>query len=231
MSDTAASMPYPVITIDGPTASGKGTVAHQVADLLGFHLLDSGSLYRLVALESMRENVDDHDVENLVRIARELDVRFKADRIWLKGEDVSLALRHESVGNQASAIAVHGAVREALHARQRAFLEAPGLVADGRDMGTVVFHEAVLKVFLTASVQARAERRYKQLIAKGFSAIVESLSQDLEARDLRDRTRSVAPLRPAQDARQLDSSDMTVDEVVAQVLDWYRQVQGANKAN
>ncbi|MFN7609309.1 MAG: (d)CMP kinase, partial [Ralstonia sp.] len=146
-------------------------------------------------------------------------------------EDVSLALRHESVGNQASAIAVHGAVREALHARQRAFLEAPGLVADGRDMGTVVFPEAVLKVFLTASVQARAERRYKQLIAKGFSATVESLSQDLEARDLRDRTRSVAPLRPAQDARQLDSSDMTVDEVVAQVLDWYRQVQGANKAN
>ena len=197
MSDTAASMPYPVITIDGPTASGKGTVAHQVADLLGFHLLDSGSLYRLVALASMRENIDDHDVDSLVRIARNLDVRFKADHIWLKGEDVSLALRHESVGNQASAIAVHGAVREALHARQRAFLEAPGLVADGRDMGTVVFPEAVLKVFLTASVQARAERRYKQLIAKGFSATVESLSQDLEARELRDRTRSVAPLRPA----------------------------------
>jgi len=139
MSDAAASTPYPVITIDGPTASGKGTVAHQVADLLGFHLLDSGSLYRLVALSSMRENVDDHDVDSLVRIASTLDVRFKADHIWLKGEDVSLALRHESVGNQASAIAVHGAVREALHARQRAFLEAPGLVADGRDMGTVVF--------------------------------------------------------------------------------------------
>lgn len=226
MSDIAASNAYPVIAIDGPTASGKGTVAHQIADLLGFHYLDSGSLYRLVAFVSIHENIDDHDVNSLVRIASELDVRFKADRIWLRGEDVSLALRHESVGNQASAIAVHGPVREALRARQRAFLEAPGLVADGRDMGTVIFPEAVLKVFLTASVQARAERRYKQLIAKGFSATVESLSRDLEARDLRDRTRSVAPLRPAEDARSLDSSGMSVDEVVAQVLDWYRQVQG-----
>jgi cytidylate kinase len=122
MSDATAPNAYPVIAIDGPTASGKGTVAHQVADLLGFHLLDSGSLYRLVALASMRENIDDHDVDSLVRVSSALDVRFKADHIWLQGEDVSLALRHESVGNQASAIAVHGPVRDALRARQRAFL-------------------------------------------------------------------------------------------------------------
>lgn len=153
-----------------------------------------------MALENMRENVDDHNIENLVHITRELDVCFRVDRIWLKSEDMNLALRHKSVGNQASAIVVRGAVREALHARQRALLEVPGLVADGRDMGTVIFPKVVLKVFLTTGVQTRTEQRYKQLIARGFSAIVGSLSQDLEACDLRDCTRSVTPLRPAQDA-------------------------------
>jgi len=223
--------PAPVITIDGPSGSGKGTVAGLLARELGWKLLDSGALYRAAGLAASRTGIDLDDGDAVAAVARALDLRFAQGRVYLAGEDISDALRLETSGQNASRVAAHPPVRRALNQLQLAFLEAPGLVADGRDMGTVVFPEAVLKVFLTASVQARAERRYKQLIAKGFSATVESLSQDLEARDLRDRTRSVAPLRPAQDARQLDSSDMTVDEVVAQVLDWYRQVQGANKAN
>ncbi len=213
-----------VVTIDGPTASGKGTVAHKVADGLGFHLLDSGALYRLVALASARASVDLADVEGLARLARCLDVRFGPDRVWMDGEEVTLLIRAEEVGNRASALAVHQPVRDALTALQRGFRKLPGLVADGRDMGTVIFPDACLKVFLTASVEARARRRYKQLIDKGISANIENLLRDLEARDARDRSRTAAPLRPAEDARLLDTSDMTVDQAVAQVLRWYAEL-------
>lgn len=215
----------PVITVDGPTASGKGTVAHRVADALGFHYLDSGALYRLTALASARHGIDTDDVGALTVLAETLDVRFKDERIWLAGEDVTDAIRAEAIGNRASGIAVHKAVRQALTALQRGFKTAPGLVADGRDMGTVIFPEAELKVFLTATPQARAERRYKQLIEKGFSANIDSLMLDLEARDARDRTRAEAPLRPAEGARVLDTSELNVDQAVAQVLEWFAQVQ------
>ncbi|AZG12293.1 MULTISPECIES: (d)CMP kinase [Cupriavidus] len=214
-----------VITIDGPTASGKGTVAHKVADALGFHLLDSGALYRLVALASDRAGVDVADVDTLARIALRLDVKFGPDRVWLEGEEVSQLIRQEAIGNRASALAVHQPVRDALTALQRGFRKLPGLVADGRDMGTVIFPEARLKVFLTASVEARARRRYKQLIDKGISANIEDLLRDLEARDARDRSRAAAPLRPAEDAQRLDTSEMTVDEAVAQVLEWFAAVR------
>ena len=214
-----------VITIDGPTASGKGTVAHKVADALGFHLLDSGALYRLVALASDRAGVDVADVDTLARIALRLDVKFGPDRVWLEGEEVSQSIRQEAIGNRASALAVHQPVRDALTALQRNFRKLPGLVADGRDMGTVIFPEARLKVFLTASVEARARRRYKQLIDKGISANIEDLLRDLEARDARDRSRAAAPLRPAEDAQRLDTSEMTVDEAVAQVLEWFAAVR------
>ncbi|MDK3023015.1 (d)CMP kinase [Cupriavidus taiwanensis] len=214
-----------VITIDGPTASGKGTVAHKVADAVGFHLLDSGALYRLVALASDRAGVDLADLDTLARIASRLDVKFGPDRVWLQGEEVSLAIRAEAIGNRASAIAVHQPVRDALTQLQRSFRKLPGLVADGRDMGTVIFPDAQLKVFLTASVEARARRRYKQLIDKGISANIEDLLRDLEARDARDRTRAAAPLRPAEDAKLLDTSDMTVDQAVAQVLEWFAAVR------
>lgn len=214
-----------VITIDGPTASGKGTVAHKVADALGFHLLDSGALYRLVALASERANVDVADVDTLAKTALRLDVKFGPDRVWLAGEEVSQLIRQEAIGNRASALAVHQPVRDALTALQRGFRKLPGLVADGRDMGTVIFPEARLKVFLTASVEARARRRYKQLIDKGISANIEALLRDLEARDARDRSRAAAPLRPAEDAQRLDTSEMTVDEAVAQVLEWFAAVR------
>lgn len=210
-----------VITIDGPTASGKGTVAHRVADAVGFHLLDSGALYRLVALASDRAGVAQDDVEALARMAMRLDVKFGPDRVWLSGEEVSHAIRAEAIGNRASAIAVYQPVRDALTQLQRDFRKLPGLVADGRDMGTVIFPDARLKVFLTASVEARARRRYKQLIDKGISANIEDLLRDLEARDARDRSRAAAPLRPAEDARLLDTSDMTVEQSVAQVLQWF----------
>lgn len=214
-----------VITIDGPTASGKGTVAHKVADALGFHLLDSGALYRLVALASDRADVEIGDVDALAKIALRLDVKFGPDKVWLDGEEVSQLIRQEAIGNRASALAVHQPVRDALTALQRGFRKLPGLVADGRDMGTVIFPEARLKVFLTASVEARARRRYKQLIDKGISANIEDLLRDLEARDARDRSRAAAPLRPAEDAQRLDTSEMTVDEAVAQVLEWFAAVR------
>lgn len=214
-----------VITIDGPTASGKGTVAHKVADALGFHLLDSGALYRLVALASDRADVEVGDVDALAKIALRLDVKFGPDKVWLDGEEVSQLIRQEAIGNRASALAVHQPVRDALTALQRGFRKLPGLVADGRDMGTVIFPEARLKVFLTASVEARARRRYKQLIDKGISANIEDLLRDLEARDARDRSRAAAPLRPAEDAQRLDTSEMTVDEAVAQVLEWFAAVR------
>ena len=218
----------PLITIDGPTASGKGTIAARVAASLGFHLLDSGALYRLTALAAMQQGVSFDDEQALARVARALEVQFTDEpRISLRGVDVTEALRAEAVGNAASRIAVLHEVRAALVQRQRDFWQLPGLVADGRDMGTVIFPEAQLKVYLTASVEARAQRRYKQLIEKGFSATMESLSADLRDRDARDMNRLEAPLRPAQDAYQLDSSDLSIDEVVAQVLGWWQQVKPA----
>lgn len=207
-------MTVPVIAIDGPSASGKGTVASRVAQSLGFHYLESGALYRLVALSSVRKGVGKDDEAGLATIASSLDVEFAADRIVLSGQDVADALRSEDIGNLASTVAKLPHVRSALLQRQRDFRQPPGLVADGRDIGTVVFPDAALKVFLTASVQVRAERRYKQLNDKGIHANLASLSRDLAERDERDAKRSVAPLVAAADAVQVDSSAMTVDEVV-----------------
>jgi cytidylate kinase len=207
-------MSIPVIAIDGPSASGKGTVASLVAEGLGFHYLESGALYRLVALASARAGVGEGDEEALAQLAGGLDVKFRGGQILLSGEDVAEELRQEEIGNRASSVARLPRVRAALLERQRAFRQPPGLVADGRDMGTVVFPDALLKVFLTASVQVRAERRYKQLIDKGISANLASLSRDLAERDERDAKRAAAPLVPAPDAVQLDSSDLSVDEVV-----------------
>jgi len=211
----------PVITIDGPTASGKGTVAHKVADRLGFHLLDSGALYRLTALSALRRGTPLNDEHALAKVAEHLTIRFNGGHVYLGTEEVSNAIRAEEVGNTASKIAALPAVRQALFALQLSFRETPGLVADGRDMGTVIFPGAKLKVFLTASVEARAQRRYKQLIDKGFSANIDDLLEDLQSRDARDTQRAVAPLAPAEDAHLLDTSGMTADEAVEQVLAWY----------
>lgn len=213
----------PVITIDGPTASGKGTVAQRVAHALGYHFLDSGAMYRLAALVSHRAGIDSQAGEAIAQAARTMCIRFHEGHVWLETENVSDQIRAETIGNLASRIAVHPAVREALVARQRAFRQSPGLVADGRDMGTVIFPDAPLKIFLTASVEARANRRYKQLIEKGFSASIENLSEDLRSRDARDTQRATAPLKPAEGALLLDTSDMSIDQAVAQVLAWYDQ--------
>ena len=211
----------PVITIDGPTASGKGTVAARVADRVGYHLLDSGALYRLTALSAMRAGVALDDDRAVGQLAESLPATFSNGGIYLAGEEVGEVIRAEEVGNNASKIAAFPSVRQALYALQLGFRKAPGLVADGRDMGTVIFPNARLKVFLTASVEARAQRRYKQLIDKGFSANMDDLLADLQARDDRDTHRTVAPLVPAEGAYILDTSDMTVDEAVEQVLHWH----------
>ena len=215
------SAPPPVIAIDGPTASGKGTIAERVARSLGFHYLDSGALYRLLAWRALADGVRTDDGPALAVVASALEPRFSAGRVELGGIDVTDAIRREEIGRAASQVAVHPAVRQALLDLQRARRRPPGLVADGRDMGTVVFPDACLKVYLTASVAARAERRHKQLIEKGFPANIDLLSQELRARDQRDSERTASPLKPAEDAYQLDSSGLTIDEVVAQVLDWY----------
>jgi CMP/dCMP kinase len=214
--------PAPVITIDGPTASGKGTVAHRVADALGFHYLDSGALYRLTALASTRHHIGVDDVDALAEIAGNLHIAFRGEVVLLDGHDVSHEIRAESIGNRASAIAVHGPVRAALVARQRAFRGDPGLVADGRDMGTVIFADATLKVFLTATAEARAERRHKQLITKGFSANIEDLLKDLRERDARDSSRSSAPLKPAVDAITLDTSELSAEQAISTVIGWFK---------
>jgi len=213
----------PVIAIDGPTASGKGTVASRVADSLGWHFLGSGSIYRLVALQALRSGVAFDDAERLVTIANALDVRFDGEEVVLEGDDVKDKLRHEEVGNGASRLAALPMVRAALLERQKGFRKAPGLVADGRDMGTVVFPDSVLKIFLTASVAARAERRYKQLIGKGLSANLESLALDLKERDDRDTNRAVAPLKPSADAVLLDTTALSADDAVKFILDLVRQ--------
>lgn len=215
----------PVIAIDGPTASGKGTVAHRVADILGFHYLDSGALYRLTALTALRRGTPLNDEHALAKLAEHLPCRFTGGDILLANENVSDAIRAEEVGNTASKIAALPAVRQALFGLQLGFRKAPGLVADGRDMGTVIFPHAPLKVFLTASVAARAQRRYKQLIGKGISANMEDLLMDLQARDERDTQRAIAPLVPAEGAQVLDTSEMTADEAVALVLTWYAAIK------
>ena len=220
----------PVVAIDGPTASGKGTIAQRVADALQFNYLDSGALYRLVALRALREGLGPDDADQLSAVAAAIAPNFSGGRVKLDGEDVTDAIRSEDVSQLASRIAVLSGVRKALLKLQRSQRRPPGLVADGRDMGTVVFPEANPKIYLTASVPARADRRYKQLMEKGFSASMPSLSQeqvrlDIEARDLRDAQRAASPLRPAEDAHCIDSSELSVDEVVALVLNRYAQSQ------
>jgi CMP/dCMP kinase len=215
----------PVIAIDGPTASGKGTVAQKVADKLGFHYLDSGALYRLTALTALRRGTDLNDEHALARLAEQLPASFVGADILLAGDNVTQAIRAEEVGNMASKIAALPAVRQALFGLQLGFRKAPGLVADGRDMGTVIFPHANLKVFLTASPEARAQRRYKQLIDKGFSANMEDLLSDLQARDERDTHRTIAPLVPAEGAHLLDTSHMTADEAIEKVLKWYAELK------
>jgi 3-phosphoshikimate 1-carboxyvinyltransferase len=215
----------PVIAIDGPSASGKGTVAQRVAAQLGFHYLDSGALYRLVALAAMRSGIGLQDPENLGDLARGLPVEFRAGRIWLSGDDVTEAIRSEEVSVAASVAAAIPAVRQGLMLRQRAFRRAPGLVADGRDMATIVFPDAVLKVFLTASVEERALRRYKQLIDKGFDANLAALLLELRQRDERDSTRSVAPLQKSAEAQVLDTTGISVEEATSRVIRWYELAQ------
>lgn len=213
----------PVITLDGPTASGKGTIAERVARILGFHYLDSGALYRLLALRALRAGVDPADAQALTGLARGLDPRFEDGGVWLDGEEVGAAIRAEQVGLAASRIAVHAPMRAALVGLQRGFRRAPGLVTDGRDMGTVIFPDATLKVFLTADVAERARRRYKQLIEKGFSASLDDLLRDLRERDARDSQRAVAPLRAAEGAFELDSTALDIDQTVRAVVEAYRR--------
>jgi len=212
----------PVITIDGPTASGKGTVASLIARALGWATLDSGAIYRLTALAVMKRQVSPEDATAVANIAESLNVSFHSDGVTLDGEEVSSLIREEAVGNLASRLAPNPALRAALLARQRAFRQLPGLVADGRDMGTIVFPDADLKIFLVADVLARAQRRYKQLIDKGISANLEDLLADMRERDRRDIDRSVAPLVAAQGAHTIDSSQLTIDQTVQTILSLYR---------
>jgi 3-phosphoshikimate 1-carboxyvinyltransferase len=213
----------PVITVDGPTASGKGTLASMLAAALGYHHLDSGALYRCVALDSIEHGIDADDEPGLAALARSLQVEFRDNHVWLGGRDVTDDLRHEDVGVRASQVSAWPAVRRALHDLQVRSRLLPGLVADGRDMGTVIFPSATLKVFLTASAATRAERRHKQLISKGFSSSIQRLRADLEARDARDQSRNVSPLKPARDAMLLDNSALSIEQSVEQVLDGWQQ--------
>ena len=213
----------PVIAVDGPSASGKGTVAQGVAGALGFHFLDSGALYRVVALAALQHGASADNESEIAAIARNMDVKFMADSVRLGGRDVIEEIRTEAVGALASKVAALPKVRAALLERQRAFRRPPGLVADGRDMGSVVFPDAVLKVFLTASPEERARRRYKQLMEKGLSANMTILLQDIHERDARDSTRAVAPLQKCADAIEIDTTAMTVAEAVSKILALYAQ--------
>jgi CMP/dCMP kinase len=217
----------PVVTIDGPSSSGKGTISRLVAARVGWNLLDSGALYRLVAIGGVIRNLDLDDVESHVAIARTMKVDFGSasgeELVRLDGQDVTLRIRTEQAGAGASRVAAWPAVRAALMDRQRSFASPPGLVADGRDMGTVIFPDAPLKVFLTASAEERAQRRHKQLIGKGSAASLAALSREIAERDLRDSTRQVAPLKPARDAQLLDSTGLSIDVVVERVLSLGRE--------
>ncbi|MCD8537121.1 MAG: (d)CMP kinase [Burkholderiaceae bacterium] len=221
----AAGLQVPVIAIDGPTASGKGTVTALVAAELGWHVLDSGALYRLAAWTVLDKNIDANDIAAVALAARRMDIRFEGSRIWLANKDVTKLIRQEHVGNLASRLAPAAPVREALLNRQRAFRQVPGLVADGRDMGTVVFPDADLKIFLVADIHARAQRRCQQLRERGIEPDEQAVLADLKERDARDTERAVAPLKPADDAHQLDSSRLTVEETVAAVLSLWRKLQ------
>ena len=214
----------PVIAIDGPSASGKGTIARRVADELSFHYLESGALYRLIALVSLRDRV--RAEKALAEVAERMAINFVGGTIFLSNQDVTLDVRSEEVSKRASEVAKIPEVRKRLLKRQRAFRRPPGLVADGRDMGTVVFPDATLKLFLTASPEVRAERRYKQLIDKGIPANLRSLSRDLAERDARDRNRAVAPLVPAPDSQVLDSSALSIDAVAELIVRWYWERTG-----
>lgn len=211
----------PVIAIDGPSASGKGTVAQRVAAVLGFHFLDSGALYRLTALAAQRQGVSWDNEAAVARVAANLDVVFSGETILMAGEDVSQAIRTEEMGVGASRVGALPPVRVALLERQRQFARLPGLVADGRDMGSVVFPDAPLKIFLTATAAVRAERRYKQLLQRGEVADLAAITADLEARDARDRARVVAPLQQLPDALLLETSSLGIEEGVARVLEWW----------
>ena len=211
----------PVVAIDGPSASGKGTIAKCVAEVLGFHYLESGALYRLIALASLQRGMSEE--KSLAEIAARMDVSFRGDKVLLEKQDVSDEIRSEACSNRASEVARLPSVRQALLERQRAFRQPPGLVADGRDMGSVVFPDAALKVFLTASPEVRVERRYKQLIEKGISANLRALSRDLKERDARDANRPIAPLVPAPDSQVLDSSALSVEAVVERIVAWCRE--------
>jgi cytidylate kinase len=213
----------PVIAIDGPSASGKGTVSREVARALGFHFLDSGALYRLVGLAALDRHRDLDSASDLTPLARDLDVEFSGEAIRLDGRDVTDAIREERVSSASSKVAALQPVRQALLARQRAFRRPPGLVADGRDMGTVVFPDALLKIFLTANAEERARRRHKQLIEKGMSASIDALLQEIRDRDARDSERAAAPLRKGADAVELDTTGLSVDEAVARIVALYEQ--------
>lgn len=215
----------PVIAIDGPSASGKGTVAQRVAAELGFSYLDSGALYRLTALAAQQQGVAWDDEPAVARVAATLDVVFEGERILLDGQDASLAIRSEEMGYGASKVAALPAVRDALLQRQRDFARLPGLVADGRDMGGVVFPAAPLKIFLTATAEIRAERRYKQLLGRGEAADLAAITADLQARDERDRVRAVAPLAQLPDALLLETSRLNIEQAVDQVLTWWQARQ------
>lgn len=215
----------PVITIDGPSGSGKGTIASTVADRLGFHFLDSGALYRVVALASLNRKIPEDDIQALTELAKTTPIDFKRgengeSRVLLGGQDITRDLRQERVGDRASRIAPIGQLREALLDRQRRWRRRPGLMADGRDMGTVVFPDADLKIYLTASAEVRAERRHKQLIEKGIEANIAGLLADIVERDNRDSNRKIAPLVAAEDAITIDSSGLSIEEVVTKVLDF-----------
>ena len=214
----------PVIAIDGPTASGKGTVAELVAERLSFHYLDSGALYRLVGLASQQAGIEFNEPQRLRELCLKMDIEFRDGRIFLNQEDVSEVIRTEEMGKRASSAGAVPEVREALIQVQKSFLKPPGLVADGRDMGSVIFPQAQLKVFLTADAKIRAQRRYKQLIAKGISANIDILTKDLVERDLRDTQRETAPLIQSEDAFLLDTSDQTIEEAVNRIVAWYQQV-------
>lgn len=214
-------MAVQILTIDGPSGSGKGTIARLLAKQLGWHMLDSGALYRLTALAAQRRGIELGDAEAVAKVALELDVRFVGDEkacVLLDGEDVTLAIRSEAAGAAASTVAAHPVVREALLERQRRFAQPPGLVADGRDMGTVVFPDAPVKIYLDASAEVRGLRRYKQLKEKGLDANLDQIIEDIRQRDQRDMQRPVAPLKPADDAHVIDSSDLTVEQVLAECL-------------